>query len=372
MSELIFEFDCGLSAVIARKKEWIDLFIDSASNNPFLSWEWTYYWACNYATHDNIRILVGKIDDVVRCIVPLQTDGGDTAFLRDQEYADYGDILIASDVDQAHIQSIIGWLMQDSNKLSLEAMRSDSMVFSLIESLIEVKSIEPVVTYICDNPCVVKTDDFDAYYKTRSKKLRQELRTTENNLKRMGEYIFIEEIQGNSYENFLDKLADFHLERQEVKMGGSIFADMNVLKFFKEAPKYLNTSSCQLHMSAILLNGRIISAALSIKSNDNLYYWIPSFDKDIPKVSLGKLHIKLLIEKCHSQNLAFDFMGGDEKYKYQWANMSVGISSFIFFKSSFRKFLYENKLYLRQQLKQNFRGNRVIKKARITFSKFYS
>lgn len=368
MNKIIFEIDNGIESIYERKKDWNILYKESACNNPFLSWEWTYYWASNFSISKKIKILIGKLNNVVICIVPLQQDGSNIAFLRDNEYADYGGILIAKNLSHKFIKVVIDRIMLEYSNILFEAIRSDSPEFNLIEASIESKSIEPIVTFICDNPYVTQNNDFDAYYRTRSKKLRQEIRTTENHLSRMGEYEFAEEVKGEMYEKFLDKLAEFHTKRQSQKIGKSIFDNKNTLDFFKKAPQYLSTLNCQLHMSAILVNNKVISSVLSIQNHSTLYYWIPSFDKDVTNVSLGKLHIKFLIEKCHNENLIFDFMGGNEKYKYQWANSSVSVKNYIFFRNSLRKILYKNKQFMKQLLKERVSKNSLIKKLRIAIS----
>lgn len=368
MNKMIFEIDKGLQAVHARKKDWVLLYKDSETSNPFLSWEWNHYWASNYPNPEKIRILIGKLDGVVSCIVPLQMEGSKMAFLRDREYADYGGLLVRKDLNCNDLKAIVDRIMHETRVLSFEAIRSDGFEFELIDSLVGSKRLQPLVTYLCDNPYVTKNDDFDSYYKTRSKKLRQEIRTTENHLKRLGEHKFVEAVKGENYEKLLDKLAELHLKRQTQKIGGSILGSKKALKFFKDAPAHLDSCNCQLHMSAILLNGLVISAALSIQTKSTLYYWIPSFDTDIPKVSLGKLHIKMLIEKCHKQNIIFDFMGGDEKYKYQWADSSVSVMKYMFFRSDCRKMFYKTGEYMENLLKNKIRNSQFVSKIRVTIS----
>lgn len=371
MNNMTLHIDSGLLAIQTWKEDWKALYKYSKSSNPFLSWEWNYYWASNFSNPLDIRILIGKLDGVVNCIVPLQIAGNKMFFLRDRDYADYGGLLVSRNLSYDHLKAVIDRIMQESHRLSFEAIRSDSLEFGMIESLLDSKRIQPVVTYMCDNPYVAKNDDFESYYKTRSKKLRQEIRTTENHLRRMGQYRFVEEVRGENFKNLLDRLADFHLKRQSEKIGASVLANKKNVEFFKDAPLQLNSSSCQLHMSAIVLNDRVISAALSIQTSSTLYYWIPSFDTDIPKVSLGKLHIKLLIEKCHDQNMAFDFMGGDEKYKYQWADNSLSVMKYVFFKSDYETFIYKKGEWMRNLLKSRVGNNRFIRKFRVIISNYH-
>ena len=130
------------------------------------------------------------------------------------------------------------------------------------------------------------------------------------------------------YWEIFDNLVRFHLDRQSKKIGNSIF-DINEIRLFLRELIGSPPSDFVPHLSAIDFGGRVVSAVFSLRCGNSFYYWIPSFDNTIRSVSLGKLHIKCLIENCFSDGTDwFDFMGGEEPYKFQWTDETYELSRY--------------------------------------------
>ena len=97
----------------------------------------------------------------------------------------------------------------------------------------------------------------------------------------------------------------------------------------------------------------IISASLSLVRGKTLFYWIPSFDASIPKVSLGKFHIFKLIEAAIKEGIRrFDFMIGDERYKHQWTRNGYDCSELVAYRSSSSRALDIVKYSVRRRVRR--------------------
>ena len=70
-----------------------------------------------------------------------------------------------------------------------------------------------------------------------------------------------------------------------------------------EYPFHREFKNFKPHLSAIVQNEKIISAVFSIHCGTTFFYWIFSFDNSFKSISLGKLHIKLLIEIVFNRKL---------------------------------------------------------------------
>jgi CelD/BcsL family acetyltransferase involved in cellulose biosynthesis len=80
-------------------------------------------------------------------------------------------------------------------------------------------------------------------------------------------------------------------------------------------------SNGKLHFSMLRAGEKTVSYHLGFFYNDRLYYYKPVFVQAFQNLSPGKVHIAKLLEAgCTDQWRIFDFLSGDEKYKYQWAN----------------------------------------------------
>lgn len=318
--ELIIRTFSGLGGLAESRPLWQEVIAASGSDNPFLTWEWNQAWASAYAPDKAIRVLVAEAGGKPVAIAPLLYTGRQTSFLINPFFADYADFLMADDAPGAVLQAFLECCMETGKEAVFGPIRSCGQTGRLLVESAQDLGRPWLLEVMSSNPCVVPTSDFDSYMEGRSKRVRQEIRTTLNHLNRGGGWEFVECNGGDPANEILDSLIRYHHGRQEGKAGLSIFDPPENQQFFRYLPDRLEEGPARAHLSAIAWQGRFVSAAYSLVCGRTLYYWIPSFDQNIKGVSLGKLHIKCLLEKCFAAGVTFDFMGGDEPYKYQWAN----------------------------------------------------
>ena len=239
----------------------------------------------------------------LNAVACFQQPGNVCHFHANKDYADY-----------------VGALCRPGHESDLEAILRDvDRRFSpRIFSLAPVRAIDPVARVLdrhfssakkrwrrdelTVNPFVHIDDGFSEYYKSRNKGLRQEIRTTENRLRKMGEWQFVVGETEAERDEMFSRLVEFHLRRQDRKAGNSVLVDPAAQQFFR-ALLHRDGMSFSAEISALRIGTRTISAAYSLRCGDSLYYWIPSFDATIRSVSLGKLHIKCLIQYCHENDV---------------------------------------------------------------------
>jgi len=122
----------------------------------------------------------------------------------------------------------------------------------------------------------------------------------------------------DSLEAGLNRLFDLHQERwQAVGISGS-FADPRVKEFYREAAwKFLDRG--WLYFSAMNVNGRLVSVLYGCIFNRKLYFLTSGRDINYLKYSVGQLHMMHVIKDAISRDLReFDFLQGDEPYKFYW------------------------------------------------------
>ena len=312
------------------KSEWVSLSDELVGDNPFLDWFWIERWASEYASKDAVYVRYLKDINNNKVLIPFYYERGSLSFLGDKNFADYAGILVSKEGEELlchSIEKIVNELKPKS--IFLEPIPSNDIYFDKIISGIKRSGYCVAVEYVCDNPYVDLISGYDEYLKTRPKRFRQELRTTENHLNRMGNWNFSFAKDEKEAREIMDKLIEFHLARQSEKQGQSIFSCKKNRDFFRDLA-YFPISYGEISMSAIRLDGVIISAAITITSATTMYYWIPSFNSELKIGSLGKVHIRELLRSCFNLGLKrFDFMGGNESYKYQWATESYHVSRIV-------------------------------------------
>ena len=347
--------------------DWHSLFKESGSNNPFLSPAWQYLWASAFQKNWPDVSSVWCKDKLVA--VAWFQKGRDLQFFADSFFADYANLLVHPDFEEAGRFLIAQTLNSGGwRKAQFEPLRQDEKATALLQDVLGAHYGRKSV--ICDNPVVETVGDFEVYLKNLSKKLKQEIRTSTRRLEEKGAWRFIHPTSEKEKREIFQKLISFHLQRQNGKAGHSIFEEAPNIKFFDDLLSHQGDHFTP-HLSAIELNGEIISACYSLLCGGVFYYWIPSFDTTIKSVSLGKLHIKMLLEHSFKSDIRyFDFMGGNEPYKYQWQTKSSDLVRVTLFRSKAAALAYDVRMGMIHMARDAKNYSLVGQKIWVALSKF--
>jgi CelD/BcsL family acetyltransferase involved in cellulose biosynthesis len=159
---------------------------------------------------------------------------------------------------------------------------------------------------------------WDEYFGSLRGKRRKMLGRMRRRLEEEQGAVSFRQCDAGSLEEGLNRFFDLHQERwRAVGISGS-FADPRVREFYSEAAwKFLKRG--WLYFSSMEVGGRLVSAAYSCIFNRNLY--VIAYGRDIrySRYSVGHLHEMHNIRDAISRNLGeFDFLQGDEPYKFYW------------------------------------------------------
>ncbi len=94
-----------------------------------------------------------------------------------------------------------------------------------------------------------------------------------------------------------------------------LFADPAHVRLFSEL-----TRRGALSVSALCAGERVVAAHLGVLAAGRFYYWIPAYDPGLRSYSPGRLLLESLVELSRERgDREFDFLLGDEPYKWQYA-----------------------------------------------------
>ncbi|MBC8556102.1 MAG: GNAT family N-acetyltransferase [Candidatus Brocadiales bacterium] len=357
----------SLSALYEFKQEWDGIFDDSISKNPFLSWEWSYYWAKNMCPEGRLLILAVYNDAKLAGIAPLFLGEGSVLtakksvarFIGD-ELADYMDILVRSDRAEV-VSEVLDFLlnMKEVGKIKLVRFPESAPNLELLSTYLVQRQCHHEIGIDFINPAVSLTGTWEDYYSSLSKGFRRGMNGFRNRLARTGDVTF------HRYETEEDmpmkELFEMHRNRQEYKVGKSIFENAGTRQLFLDLAEVFGERGW-METSAMRVDGEIVSAVCSLKCRGVYYYWIPVFDPEYIKFAPGKLHIKNLIEHCYTDNYEqFDFMIGDEEYKFHWSKTIANNYAVTIYKGLFLYKLNKTIVYIKEYLR-GIRDQNVILK----------
>lgn len=313
--------------LLELKDEWENIFKKSGTGNIFASWEWCSLWWKHFGKQHELIVLIVKDGNETIGIAPMMISKGDCPAFSETvisfiggDITDYMDFVICRDNKEA-IKAILNFLVTFNKwgKVDLKRIPDSSSNLTLLKECISGLRQPSMFRESSINPFVEIDGTWDDYYKSMSKGMRQDIRTTLNKLKLVGEVNFVT-YDADTYKEALDALFELHRMRQDYKLGQSLFDTQHSRDFFYDlAPAFIKSG--WVDITALTINNRVISIAFALKYAGVFYYWIPAFDTEFIKYSLSKVHIQNLLKSCFEQNCReFDFMRGDEEYKFKWTN----------------------------------------------------
>jgi CelD/BcsL family acetyltransferase involved in cellulose biosynthesis len=128
----------------------------------------------------------------------------------------------------------------------------------------------------------------------------------------------IEAVNMESLDEALDPLIAFEDARWAERGVSSVLSEPAIQRFHRGACYNLCAAGL-LRFYVLRLDGRIISAFYGFHHRERAFYYLAGFDAEFSKLSPGKLILAHAVERAvRERMLAFDFLRGQETYKYEW------------------------------------------------------
>ena len=74
-----------------------------------------------------------------------------------------------------------------------------------------------------------------------------------------------------------------------------------------------------LKVASLSANGRLLAAHFGVLEDGRFYYWIPAYDPECAAFSPGRLLLDFMLKESWRRGREFDFLIGDEAYKWYYA-----------------------------------------------------
>ena len=309
------------------ENDWRYVFEESGTDNIFLSWEWCELWWRHYGKEERPMVLVVEDDKEIIAIAPLVKARGSyltrwkpiIRFIADDILADYMDFLVLRKNDEV-VRTIIDFIVKqdDWGRIDLQRIPEASPNMTAIKEYLDEPKRHAIIRIVCISPIVKLEGAWEDYYKSLSKGFKRGISNFSNKLERVGKVSF--EVCDENFSDFsFEGLYEIHKKRQDYKVGKSIFESRPDRDFYSDLAMVFGRRGW-LALSVLKVNNRIISYIYGLKYRGTIYCWIQAIDTEYFRYSPGKLHIKNLLAKSFEHNYKeFDFMIGDEPYKFHWA-----------------------------------------------------
>lgn len=315
--------------------EWNALLDTSASGSVFQTWEWLSSWAeCCLGRHRSLFILAFYEKGHLVGIAPFYIERKTNVFLTLREIhflgapeagSDYLDIFALkgreSDVSNALYDFLMGIGASAWDQLMLSEIPSDSLFLLHFIRRVQTEGKHAEIAYSSYCP-VVNLHNVEGEFPAgislgRKKKFKQELGILHRDAQ-------VEHVVGRGGSS--DQFEEFF--RLYEKCGWSGEKLRLILHGFIH--RYNGDNPVQIDMLSV--NGQSIAGLLHLYYRNTLALYLMAVDKKfIPKLSLGNLLVGLCIKNSIVVGYdTYDFLRGEESYKFHWANEGNSTMQFTF------------------------------------------
>jgi len=320
---------CNLPELINLEKEWNDLLTISASHVPFLRHEYIIAWWQGLGggewSQGELYVVTARAEDGrLIGIAPLfKTDNRDgepaLMLLGSIEISDYLDIIARQEDIPAFLEAILEHLASDqpsaSNVLDWYNILESSPTLPALRAVAEKSGWSYLQEPLQHCPYIPLPGDWETYISNIDKKQRHEIR---RKMHRAEEYYMPVRWSIIQNENMLDQDVDIFLDLMA--------CDPDKAKFLTPAMRtqmhlIVKTASQAgwLQLAFIEVNGEKAAGYLNFDYMNHIWVYNSGMDFRFSELSLGWVLLGYLLEWANEHKRQFfDFMRGDERYKYRF------------------------------------------------------
>jgi CelD/BcsL family acetyltransferase involved in cellulose biosynthesis len=313
--------DINLSHV--DKTAWDGLVLNSNHYSPFQTYEWISTYTKHYIPSTALLLLLAYDGDTLVGIAPfakfefrrLKLFKFRKLVFIGEIFSEYCDFIVHDKYADQVIPLFIDYVISTYSgidRIDLRDIYFDSPTINILS-----KSEKYIINQFNGEKYLYidTSKNKGEYYKQFGSKTLQTLERKAEKLKEINSvFLFQDEYDKR-------KIAELILfNRSRISQKGEIsFFDLdNNEEFFKDIALQFNQNSL-LFLNSCIINDEAASFYLGFLFHNKFYFFISGFSSKYVNLSVGTIHLKKIIDFCFdNQILEFDFMRGEDNYKYRF------------------------------------------------------
>ncbi len=320
----------------ALKPEWNELVHRSRSDTLFLTWEWQSTW-WRHLGEGRLLLLGFHAEDDGRLvgIAPLffcdQPDGVVAIHqVGCRDVSDYLDLIVEKGQEDAVYAAFLEYLEQEAppwDVMDLCNLPPQSLAPSSLRDLAQARGYQTLVEVEDVCPIIELPETWDGYLGTLSKKQRHEVRRKLRKADTEADTRFVVVGPDHDLESAMQTFIDLHQKSTPEK---DQFMDPTMQEFFFEVSQALQQQGW-LQLTFVEMDGQRSASLLNFDYGDDILVYNSGYDPDqFSQLSPGIVVTARCIE--HAIELGrkrFDFLRGDEVYKYRFGAQDTEIRRLV-------------------------------------------
>jgi CelD/BcsL family acetyltransferase involved in cellulose biosynthesis len=302
-------------ALDALRPEWEALWSSVQDRTPFQHPAWLLPWWDVFG-RGALRVLLLREDGILTGLAPLYISPECELRLLGAGVSDYLDALAAPGAERNLAAAV---------SIELESSRAD-WSFCGFDNLRERSPLlrvdapsDAAANTMSTDPCpVVRLPDrVDDLANRITPRLASHLRYSRRRAERLGG-LTIAQAKEEELQEVLTALFALHGTRWAEKGQGGVLSDADVRRFHRRAAAALQAAGL-LRVSVLRLGTRVAAVHYGLRAGDRAFFYLGGFDPEFGALSGGSLAIAAAMERAIAEGAStFDFLAGQEAYKYRW------------------------------------------------------
>lgn len=306
--------------------QWSDLLAENATQSVFLTHAWQRIWWEHFGEGKELHLLSVWADDRMVGIAPMVQDGDAIGFAGGVDVSDYLDFIAVREYrDFVYAQVLdylrgCAWQQADFHCLPAASPTVDQFPGAAAYAGFHAATRNEDVCPILPLP-----DSWDAFLGLLSKKDRHELRRKLRRLEGAGQFRIYSPDRRDDPEGLEQDLTDFFRLHRLSREEKAEFMTPQMETFFRATARHFVPLGVQ-KAYFMELDGVRVAAAICFDWENNLYLYNSGYDHAYSHLSVGLLLKALCIrDAIETGKTVFDFLRGDEPYKYDLGGRDVPI-----------------------------------------------
>lgn len=306
---------------------WNTLVRRSATGTCHSTFEWLYTWWKHFGSGRRLFLVTACENGTLAGIAPFFVDaripGAECLHFLGQGLSDYADLVVPcgrQDVAEALLHALLQ-RQAEWKAVDLEEVPADSPYQMQLERLAKTVDADAcwVPTVRC--PYLPIEGTWDAFFRSRGGGFRHNIQNKLNRCRRDG--VPLRYVDRMSVTNtFIDEIVDLSARRQKTDGHRSPFLNHPDQEFLREVLPLMGDRG-MLRISEVRIGNSLGGFALAFCWQRTMYDWNTQYDPGYATYSLGRIALVHLAKRAFEEGYAeFDFMRGEEEYKFQWTSLA--------------------------------------------------
>jgi CelD/BcsL family acetyltransferase involved in cellulose biosynthesis len=345
------------------RNEWTELLKESTNDTFFLTWEWLYTWWKHLRGSRRLHLVIVRHDGRLVALAPLARRPRQWGRLVPFELleflgcgnvgSDYLSLIVRRGFESTALPALIARLRVSGYVLELSHVDRANDTMTTAAAELRSQGWQEHSTTIERCPHIgLEGHTWDSFLDTLGRTHRTNFRRKVKKLNQLYALRIDEAHTDAERRAALDVLVNLHLKRREELDGSDALHTPELVAFHEEATA-IALERGWLKLYVMWLNDSPAAAMYGFEYNGVFNFYQSGFDSAFATYSVGLVMTGLSVQAAIERGIRdFDFLHGEEPYKYLWASAERELLRSHYFPPHARGKLFDRTMQLRRSTLQ--------------------